>query len=251
MIDSPSNSISPCFGVKQAGDRAERRRLSGPVAADERHDFAFVDVERDAAQRLDRAVGDAQIFDRQEWHCDTSLLRFRLAGRGRRPDTPRSPSDRSGSPAGVPLAIVTPWSSTDDPLADIHHEPHVVIDQQDRNRKLLANVADRLGQVLLFARVHAGRRLVEQQHLRLRGQRAHDFQTPLMAVAEATRPASFARVRRSNSSSKSSASFADRRLLRTMTGRPQHVPTSRCRPRHWPARRTLSSTLSSGNSRMF
>ena len=44
-----------------AGDDLDQRRLAGAVVAEERDDLAAIDVEADAAQRLDRAemLGDA------------------------------------------------------------------------------------------------------------------------------------------------------------------------------------------------
>ena len=55
-------------GSQDAGNGAQRRRLSCAVAADERHDLALLDAQRDPMQRLDRAVADRQVFDDQEGH---------------------------------------------------------------------------------------------------------------------------------------------------------------------------------------
>ena len=51
--------------LQQPGDRAERRRFAGPVRADQRDDFAFLDAQRHAPQSLDRSVEHAQVFDAQ------------------------------------------------------------------------------------------------------------------------------------------------------------------------------------------
>ena len=56
VMSSPSKRIVPRARLDEPGDRAQRRRLAGAVRADQRHDLALVDLERDALQRLDRAV---------------------------------------------------------------------------------------------------------------------------------------------------------------------------------------------------
>ena len=68
-----------------------------------------------------------------------------------------------------------------------HHQLHVVLDQQhgvrrsSRMRSISSRSSDFLG------RVHAGRRLVQEQQLRLGGQRAGDLQAALVAVGQAAR----------------------------------------------------------------
>src|ERR687887_170888 len=61
-------------------DRAERRRLAGAVRADQRHDLARLDLDRDALQRLDRAVVGVHILDLED------VLRLRVHA----PDCPWS-----------------------------------------------------------------------------------------------------------------------------------------------------------------
>ena len=46
--------------LEDAGDRLQRARLAGAIGADQGDHLAFVDVEGDAAHRLDAAVGDAE-----------------------------------------------------------------------------------------------------------------------------------------------------------------------------------------------
>ena len=55
-------------GAELAGDRPQRRRLAGPVRADERDDLALVDRERDAAQGMDRAVVGVDVVELEECH---------------------------------------------------------------------------------------------------------------------------------------------------------------------------------------
>src|SRR5439155_7748735 len=44
-------------------DRAERGRLAGAVRAEQRHDLAFMHLERDPLQRVDRAVVGMDVVD--------------------------------------------------------------------------------------------------------------------------------------------------------------------------------------------
>src|SRR6476620_12513545 len=55
-------------------------------------------------------------------------------------------------------------------VGDVHHHAHVVLDQHDRGAELVVDVEDEAAHVLLLLDVHAGHRLVEQQHLRLHRQ---------------------------------------------------------------------------------
>ena len=85
-----------------------------------------------------------------------------------------------GRALGDLLAVV----EDGDPVADAHDDAHVVLDEQDRQpsssrmRPISAVIVARLDGV------HARRRLVEQQQLRLAGQRARDLQPPLVAVGQ-------------------------------------------------------------------
>ena len=89
----------------------------------------------------------------------------------------------AGSALGDLLAVV----EHRDVLGDAHHDLHVVLDQHDRHAALVAQLAHEGGQVGRLLRVHARRRLVEQQDLRVRGQRAGDLHPPLLAVGEVDR----------------------------------------------------------------
>ena len=72
----------------------------------------------------------------------------------------------------------------DDAVGDIHHDVHVVFDDQDRDVHGLADVDDEAGHVLLLLEVHAGHRLVHQQHLRFHGEGAAEIDALAQAVAE-------------------------------------------------------------------
>ena len=70
------------------------------------------------------------------------------------------------------------------PLANVHHQIHIMFDQQDRHAKPVADHADRLQQFRRFGRVHPRRRLIQQQHFHIRGKRPCDFQFALLPVGQ-------------------------------------------------------------------
>ena len=61
-----------------------------------------------------------------------------------------------------------------------------MLDDQDRDRR--RQTIERLDQDARLAARNAGRRLVEQQHLRLERQRQRDLDEPLLAVGEQRHP---------------------------------------------------------------
>ena len=63
----------------------------------------------------------------------------------------------------------------------------MVLDEEDGQAEVLARLADERGQLVRFLRVHAGGRLVEQEQLRLRGERAGDLEAALLAVGQGSR----------------------------------------------------------------
>ena len=73
----------------------------------------------------------------------------------------------------------------DHAVGDVHHHAHVVLDQHDGGAELVVDVEDEAAHVLLLLDVHAGHRLVEQQHLRLHRQRAAEVDALLQAVGQA------------------------------------------------------------------
>ena len=62
-----------------------------------------------------------------------------------------------------------------------------MLDEQDGDLELVADLLDVLHQLLGLGRVHAGRGLVEQQHLGAGGQRAQNLEAALGAVREVAR----------------------------------------------------------------
>ena len=59
-----------------------------------------------------------------------------------------------------------------------------MFDQQHRHLKVIANLPDRLRQCELLLRIQSGGRFIQQQHFRIRRQRANDFQLSLMTIAQ-------------------------------------------------------------------
>ena len=70
------------------------------------------------------------------------------------------------------------------PVGQVHHQAHVVLDHDDRDAQLVADVEDEAGHVLGLLEVHPGHRLVEQQQLGLHGQRAAELDPLLDAVGQ-------------------------------------------------------------------
>src|SRR5207245_8779577 len=61
--------------TEQAGQRAQRRRLAGAVATDQRDDLPGLDGEADALDRFDRTIGNPEVLDleqRAHWSAPSS-----------------------------------------------------------------------------------------------------------------------------------------------------------------------------------
>ena len=93
----------------------------------------------------------------------------------------------SATCAGVPSAMTLPKLRTVIAVADVHHQPDVVLDEEDRVA-LRRDLPDERRHRLDLDRVHPGGRLVEQEQLRLGGERAGDLDPPLLAVGEVLHP---------------------------------------------------------------
>ena len=74
-----------------------------------------------------------------------------------------------GSPrisAGVPSAMTPPWCITVMRSARLHHDPHIVLDDEERDVALARERANGCDRSVRLGLAHAGDRLVEQQQLR-------------------------------------------------------------------------------------
>src|ERR671935_176359 len=66
-------------GTNQAKDRLERRRLAGGVAAKQRHELAFADLDVDALQDVDLPVERVDPREPQQAHFVSAALSPRYA----------------------------------------------------------------------------------------------------------------------------------------------------------------------------
>src|SRR5262245_20005441 len=73
----------------------------------------------------------------------------------------------------------------DDPARELEDDVHVVLDEEHRDR--LRQLCDRSEERRALVPWYAGRRLIEQQHLRPGGERERDLEQPLLAVGELAR----------------------------------------------------------------
>ena len=80
-----------------------------------------------------------------------------------------------------------PPDHDDDAAGEAEHDVHVVLDE--KHGDVLRQAGDGREQLGALLARHAGGRLVEQQHLRLRRQRQRDLEQPLLAVGQLARQA--------------------------------------------------------------
>ena len=76
-----------------------------------------------------------------------------------------------------------------DALAQVHDHVHVMLDQDDGQLHTLVDPPDQLDQLERFLRIHAGRRLVEQEESGLQGERSRHFKLALKTVGQRPRNA--------------------------------------------------------------
>ena len=63
---APLEADAALAGAVEPVDRAKRRRLARAVGADQRHDLACADPERDALERVDRAVVEVDVVQLED-----------------------------------------------------------------------------------------------------------------------------------------------------------------------------------------
>src|SRR3989449_9824629 len=172
---------------QQARQGIEDGRLAGTVGADEGDDLPPGDTERDAAHRLDRAVGNLEIAhveqgrggfggDRRRGGRHVHLLGsgdvhrrlLRLASEVRRDY--RGVLRYRGWRA---IGNLSPEVENGDVAADTHHQPHVVVDEQ-HGQTILVELLDQGTHAVFLGRGHSGGGLIEDQQVRIERQRAAD-----------------------------------------------------------------------------
>ena len=121
----------------------------------------------------------------------------------------------AGRALGDDLAVV----EDRDPVADAHDDPHVVLDEQDRQPELGPEPADEVGHLARLAAVHAGRRLVEQEQLRVASRARGRSRAGAGRRTAGCAPTSPAGSSRSTSLSSAMHSSIDACSSRSMLGR--------------------------------
>ena len=154
-----------------------------------------------------------------------------------------------GTSSGVPSAIFSPWSSTvtwsDTPMTTFMSCSMSRIGQPALGAQRLHQAAQLIG----LLRVHAGRRLVEQEQLRVGGQRAGDLQPPLVAVGQVHRQ--LARALEADEAESSIAFSRASLLLAALERRVQDHPGEPRRSRECMPTSTFSTAVIVRNSLMF
>ena len=181
------------------GDRVEGGRLARAVGADERDDLALLDRQRHALEGVDVAVVGVDVVDFEQRHRQTvgapgspGFAALALAALGdaevRRAAAPEVGLDDAWvrlDLGGVALGDLLAVVEHRDALRDAHDHPHLVLDEEDRDPQLVAQVPDEVGQLGRLRGVHARRRLVEEEQARLVGERPADLEPALVAIRAA------------------------------------------------------------------
>ena len=195
--------------------------------------------EVDAVQHLRRAVLRVQAAHLEQRHV--AHRAHARDSRGRRGSRPALRLHLGRRAVGDLAAEV----ERDDLVGDAHHQVHVVLDQQHRQRAARSRIRRRSApQRLDLLVVEAAGRLVEQQQLRLARQRAAELDALLRAERQVRHRRRRRRASRSSSASSSSARAA-------AVAAPRAAPPagaarwrrSRCAVRQWPPTSTFSRTL--------
>ena len=168
-ISRPSKTDRALLRRQDPGDRAQRRRLAGAVGADQRDDLARVDLERDALERLDRAVEGVDVLDLEDrLACGTGGGVPVRASSCLAPEVRLDDARVRAHLRGAPSAIFSPWSSTvmwSETFMTTFMSCSISRTEMPCSAR---SVLHQLAQLLGLLRVHAGGRLVEQQQLRAR-----------------------------------------------------------------------------------
>ena len=69
-----------------------------------------------------------------------------------------------------------------DSIRNLHHQPHVMLDQQDRQLKFFLKLYQQLVQFFCLLPIHASCRFIEQQQKGISSQRPSNLQTPLGGI---------------------------------------------------------------------
>jgi hypothetical protein len=176
VMSWPASSTRPLRRLPQAHDRAQRGGLAGAVAAQQHGQLAARHDEVDAMQDVVRPDVRVHAFQREQVVAHAASLA-----------TPRYASWTMGeaiTSAGSPSATSAAVVQHDDAVGQFAHHVHLVFHQQDRLGLVRLQPADQVEDDGRLGRVHAGRGLVEHEHLRLQRHQHRDLQLALVAVRQ-------------------------------------------------------------------
>ena len=157
--------------ARHADQAVDQRRLADAVAAQHRQRLALAQPEGHVGQHDGAAIAGREVIDGEQF-----------SHRGSRRDRRRARAGRRRSPSGSPSTSRPPSTSTEMRSREAEHQVHVVLDQQHRD--VGRQGGDGVEDVAPLGFGHAGRRLVEQQHLRRAGEGRGDLEQALLAVGQ-------------------------------------------------------------------
>ena len=204
-IDAAGEADLAAVHRDEPHDRVERRRLAGAVRADQADDLPAADLEAQVRGPPRRRRSGPRA---RRARAPTVIPRPPAPRRGTRPSTSRLARISAGAPSASVRALVEHL----DPVAHVHHERHVVVDQEHARRVLVAHRADDRRRTPAprppAARRPARRGAGSAAPSRARGRRR------ACARRRAARPPAGWSPRRSSPSSSSSRAGAPARLAR-------------------------------------
>ena len=155
----------------EADDRVHQRGLAHAVAPEQAEDLALLELQATgpAGRRRRRSRCGCPELPESPWI-------------NRSPDRFPGPSRCGGSAPVAPVSSTSPKCSTEICVGHVEHHVHVVLDQQDREIRIEPH--EELRHLGRLARGQPGRRLIQQQDLRVAGETEHDLELALLAVRE-------------------------------------------------------------------
>ena len=242
---SPSKRISP--SAQHAADRPQRRRLAGAVGAQQRGHAALRDREIDAVQHPRLAVPGVQALLQQSLKQRAQhVVSSSCVCRDRRGSLPALLAPASGAPSAIFCRIQRHHFA-----GDPHHQAHVMLDQQDAERELLADAPQQARQFIDLSVIEAAGRFVEQQQLRV-GRSARARVRPAFGDPNGQAPAGASRpARRSSRASIARAGARPPPLSRRASGSRSALAMKPERPSVCAPIRMLSRTLMLRNRARF
>ena len=185
-VSSLPSSIDRAAGRHHLADRPQRRRLAGAVGAEDHDDLAALD-RRSRRRGAPRSAPYRAVSPRD--------LEQRSVGRHLLPQVGLDDLRVLGHLLRRALGDLAPEVEHDDLVRDPHHHRHVVLDEQDREPVVVADLLDQLAELVDLGVGQAAGRLVEHQQLRRR-RPGPGRSRPASACRTAARPPAGTRPRR-------------------------------------------------------